>query len=797
MADKSYENSKRSLFKVSFDSLSVTKTTAVKSVVESFSYVNNLGTTAAELTEMVQQPGLAKKDKDDLTKAINSIKPLLDASSHTEALKLSKGLSAVSNETLLKVGKQLTKLRISKEAVTTPAENLRPALSAGETSELTDNFESRVTKQNYGWLHLERLDMRPTMTIEEGELVYSLPLAPSEKVTLFHKEWSSQSKEMETIISESFETSDENSVEDKRDASMSTESQSQLSTAFSISAGYSSSLLGVSFSTNFSKTASESVSQKNSAQQTQTLTKKSSAKARKEHKVTFKTSMSEGMEDSSTRTLENPDTDTVLQLDYYRPMREWEMSMTRYGIRLAYDIVIPNPAKDIINSYKRLKELDDLIAKPFEFTLLLDQIELDNTSSEFHFSRLAAKYNAIIDPPNFGDTESAPGTWSIPAGTNITGWYMNTISIPIPDNKQVSGATFHAAIRVNDESKDAAAFWFVYPSLPYHFYQDGENLVRNTFGMNGYRGDKTSTVRPNSFLLPSGENNDGYTTALNGCKKKVDIVFTWYYCHDLNVSVRLFYETDPKVVMAWKAATWQKLYDAAYAQYTRSIEQLQQEKEHLEEKINLEDSMALRQREREEMMKRVLGHFFGLNFSDQAAAAVVAGVIGRFDAIKSLAAKNTPAPPETIIPGELITFLSQAVEWEHVLYVLYPYFWSNSEMRAYKMYLDHEDRIHRDFLRAGSARVVLTIRRGWENAFVNAVENGLMSVLEVKPPIMPIAQELQTLAWQRFRDLPPDGTGSESDFLDSEIEPPPFAHWKEYLPASGLIVRATRSKVQS
>ena len=46
----------------------------------------------------------------------------------------------------------------------------------------------RRTLEPIGLLHLELLQMTPE-DIERGELVYSLPLAPKEKVTLSHKEW--------------------------------------------------------------------------------------------------------------------------------------------------------------------------------------------------------------------------------------------------------------------------------------------------------------------------------------------------------------------------------------------------------------------------------------------------------------------------------------------------------------------------------------------------------------------------------------------------------------------------------
>ena len=50
-----------------------------------------------------------------------------------------------------------------------------------------------------GLLHLERLTFQPA-GIERGELVYSVPLAPSEEVSISHKEWSHTTEEFERIV---------------------------------------------------------------------------------------------------------------------------------------------------------------------------------------------------------------------------------------------------------------------------------------------------------------------------------------------------------------------------------------------------------------------------------------------------------------------------------------------------------------------------------------------------------------------------------------------------------------------
>ena len=66
--------------------------------------------------------------------------------------------------------------------------------------------------------------------------------------------------------------------------------------------------------------------------------------------------------------------------------------------------------------------------------------------------------------------------------------------------------------------------------------------------------------------------------------------------------------------------------------------------------------------------------------------------------------------------GEFIKYIHNAIEWENVLYFTYPYFWDDNTLWDFKKFLYHPDPTHRTFLRSGAARVVLTIRPGFDRA---------------------------------------------------------------------------------
>jgi hypothetical protein len=68
----------------------------------------------------------------------------------------------------------------------------------------------------------------------------------------------------------------------------------------------------------------------------------------------------------------------------------------------------------------------------------------------------------------------------------------------------------------------------------------------------------------------------------------------------------------------------------------------------------------------------------------------------------------------SLLFGETVKFLQQAIEWENLLYFLYPYFWGSDPQARDKFLFEHPDPEHQNFVRAGYARVVVTVRPGFE-----------------------------------------------------------------------------------
>ncbi|MBC8643413.1 hypothetical protein H9W95_02870 [Flavobacterium lindanitolerans] len=114
---------------------------------------------------------------------------------------------------------------------------------------------------------------------------------------------------------------------------------------------------------------------------------------------------------------------------------------------------------------------------------------------------------------------------------------------------------------------------------------------------------------------------------------------------------------------------------------------------------------------------------------------------------KDLRVKNDA---ELDIYTSQVKFLEQAFEWDLMSYHFYPFYWANKEKWA-EIYNPNEanDPIFRAFLQSGMARVILTVRPGFEEAVnwfmaTGQVWNGGQVPAVDDPLFVSIIKELQT-----------------------------------------------------
>jgi hypothetical protein len=74
--------------------------------------------------------------------------------------------------------------------------------------------------------------------------------------------------------------------------------------------------------------------------------------------------------------------------------------------------------------------------------------------------------------------------------------------------------------------------------------------------------------------------------------------------------------------------------------------------------------------------------------------------------------------------GPEVRFLQQAFEWEHLAWILYPYFWGRRSEWSRTVVVSHPDPDFAAFLNAGAARVQVPVRPGFEDLVKHFMETG-------------------------------------------------------------------------
>jgi type II secretory pathway pseudopilin PulG len=232
------------------------------------------------------------------------------------------------------------------------------------------------------------------------------------------------------------------------------------------------------------------------------------------------------------------------------------------------------------------------------------------------------------------------------------------------------------------------------------------------------------------------------------------------------------------------------LQEGALQAHFARAEKLRDRRQKLLDEIARFDALTLRRMEREEIIRGTLQWLFGPQFqlSPPAIATIIDSILSNATSAAITAGeleKLTAAEWSNVLSfGEFVKFLHQAVEWENVLFLLYPYFWGSSKLAKEKRFFLHHDPLHRDFVRAGFARVVLTIRPGFEQSFTQLLETGAFGTLPNNHPYMTIASEIEAYARTNFPGIPP--ANSEKN-ARPQLYPQQRSTWDDMQRVIGLL----------
>ena len=610
-----------------------------------------------------------------------------------------------------------------------------------------------VAASPVGMLNLERLEMVPA-GIERGELVATVPLAPGEETSVTQKEWSVTSKEFTSIVTDSLENVSETGVTDNTELAQSTTSQLTHANQFNITGTVSGGIPIISGSASSAFAAQDSGSQSatDSRKHAMSMTQKASSRTKQEHKVTISTTTVSGTAETTTRTLRNPTADPI-RIDYFSMLRKWRVRLYRYGLRMTYDLVIPEPAGAMRAAYAELSDIQAQLG-PFAFGVGHSEITTDVWPGETqpHYLVLADRYEAQVPiPPGPAPIITVPaptdGLWD-----DDEKWHFYQTNFHIPDGFQVDHIRLVAMMNTNNKGNSQSP-------KGHSFIVVGSDFIR-----------KQDPTLDYNLTLTSGSGNfmAGYTGAQT-------LVHFLQWESIATVTFTVFTSPTTASVEQWQASVWSALYNAAQTQYYAAQQDYAARAEALQGQLNNVDTLTLRREESDEVMKGVLRWLtsdydlmpadvvtafvdsgtdltHGVGFTGRGDRSVSGGVPDTGQGLLGISAADWAA---VAAHEDHVRFVNQAIEWENVVTFLYSYFWDIPESWDFIRRIRHPDATRQAFLRAGSGRVVLTIRKGWEVAWVNFLATGDPDTESPGHPYLPIAREIAAYDDRNYPGIPP------------------------------------------
>ena len=186
-----------------------------------------------------------------------------------------------------------------------------------------------------------------------------------------------------------------------------------------------------------------------------------------------------------------------------------------------------------------------------------------------------------------------------------------------------------------------------------------------------------------------------------------------------------FIERTPEAYEQWQISTFEKIsaaYNALQAEYEQKLAARDVE----QNIVHGQNPRINREIEQTELKKQCVKML--MNFS----------MFGKFDAMH-LGTDTTPPDfdvLDAIGEGKIIQFFEQAFEWENITYLFYPYFWGRRESWIESSTTYDADPLFTKFLQAGSARVVLPVRPGYNDVIVYYIQTGNVWGQDGNPPLI-------------------------------------------------------------
>ncbi len=354
-----------------------------------------------------------------------------------------------------------------------------------------------------------------------------------------------------------------------------------------------------------------------------------------------------------------------------------EVELRHYGTRMMLELHVPEPAVSLLER-DRPKPLP--VKKPAPFAIGPADVTAAN------YLCLTKTYGATdVKPPPMPFVQVGWAWASRPSESDEEGTSEDTVAdlVKVPEHyAPIAGRAVVSAHPGHAQYVDVFVAVAGHPVI---------NVAGTSFGQVDYDFDPQDT-------WPQGV--------------PVSIRAYGHFDKTLTAQITLRCQRTPEAFREWQLRTYESLRQAHQVlvrEHERAVERAAAEQRTGLVRFMSLPGEALRSLEREELKKWSIKamrcpHQFQFNAVELVGDYQEASVLGA----------DFQAP--------IVRFFEEAFEWRQISYFTYPYFWSRRDTWKLRHGIDHPDPLHRAFLRAGAARIIVPVTPGYEARVLRYLE---------------------------------------------------------------------------
>jgi hypothetical protein len=366
-----------------------------------------------------------------------------------------------------------------------------------------------------------------------------------------------------------------------------------------------------------------------------------------------------------------------------------------YGERDLYDILVPEPAALIWNLAIPSEDGPDVTIEEPDHDLF-DSLTLANIESKME--QIISSFKVVDFPPIPKSEATVSLTFSGVASKN-SGKLARSESLRIPDGYTTHGADYSISVE----------------------HDDADNLPNGGIVVGGvarsFGGGTTNYVDGSNH----GTDTDVFTPeVLPEQQSSIAVGIHAENFHTITGSVNVHLRPTEAKLREWQLEAYSHVAER-YEQMRRDA-QLALVRDEATQPV-AEDSLPVGARRK---LKKLVHDEL-----QRAAIGIMRNAPVDFDLMNEVSGRGPPYPTtdlDALRSAEpVVRFLQQAFEWEHLSWVLYPYFWGRREGPAgwgRTVVQDHPDPDFAAFLNSGAARLQVSVRPGFEDLVKHFMETG-------------------------------------------------------------------------